>query len=186
MYCEYAAVLITADSVRDGIHGAIAAELFSLVECRVILSGSCQLESYMIPVMYRKIRFKHYYKSVVRSMTCCQSIFYIVSGNAGLCEKLCLVKGLFREVEGELFTSGLRAKYKLSVEEYVSLGYSGEALKDKVFEPRLHVSSNLEETAVDCLIFMKDNDLVRLEKLAPLLYREVERVKKIVNVRVNK
>jgi len=171
---EYAAVLITADSVRDGIDQEIIRDLFSIVECQVVHSCECFVEPWMIPVMYRKIANRNYYPSVVRNMTCGRSVFYLVVGEGGLREKLSNTKGSFRGSGNGLSFTGLRAKYRgVSIDSGKPLSIRDSL--DRTVASRLHTTSNNEETALNCLLFMKRVDVLRLSVLAPDIFLEIQK-----------
>ena len=73
MKTEYAVVIITADAVRDALEETILKDLRVAVPFRILLKKYCHINQETVGVMYRKIRQKPYYSSVVRNMTLCPS-----------------------------------------------------------------------------------------------------------------
>jgi len=177
MFSSYAVAIITADAVRDGLTSFIVQDIEKYLAIKVVMTKGLQLTPEIVAQIYPRIRSRHFYPSVVRNMTLGPSQLLVIRGkDNSTCLKLDLLKGSFKEIDGQVKTTGLRAKYKLpATEDYIQKGYSGTQLLDRMFEARLHTTSTHRETLEHCCLLLDDGDLPLIKKVAPDLYDELKK-----------
>lgn len=179
---DYAGIVITPDSIRDGLDSAIISDLFAVVPAEVLWKQSWLPTKEAILQLYPKLHGKISFASVLRTMLLGESIVIIACGY-NLYGQLKEVKGRIVFKDNQVVVTGLRYKYRSWREEdLVRLGPKSQAILDLIFEYRLHTTDSLRDTAILCLLCMDEVGLSNLCMLAPPLYNEVDTIRSLSNV----
>ena len=172
---QYAIVLITPDSIRDGLEGKIVEDLIAAVPIEVLWKKYWQIDrTEVVLSIYPTLLEKSAYPSLIRTMTLGECIVILVRGPEDVYDRLRSIKGSFRYDGKSVVVTGLRQKYKTwSEAEIEYLGIKSTAALDKIFEHRLHTTDNLEETISLSSLCMNPAEIESLRIIAPELHHAV-------------
>jgi nucleoside diphosphate kinase len=159
----YAAVLIKPDAIRDILEEAIIRDLRAEANVRIIFRKYWFVQKQMVGIIYPDWISKPEFPSMTHNMLQGQSLLLIAKGESDIYTTL-------KRVKGKMNQGGLRLKYRTkSIEEWGSLGFSGEGLKNKIAENRIHSTDTIDETVALCSLAMSSADVKELTEIAPLL-----------------
>lgn len=176
---EYCSVLITPDSVRDGIEDALINEIIKETCSCVIWAKRLVVEERAVNFIYPQKINKPYFPSMVENFIVGYSSVFILKGDNNLSLQIKRLKGRFYvHKDGRLEIDGLRLKYGARI-----IKKEKETGSLDVYEFRLHTSENLQEAAVVCVVCANEEEINHLRYLAPSLYFEIQKV--AANMRVS-
>lgn len=150
MLSDIAAVVITADSVRDGIDQNIKDDLIKQCGFKLIFEKKCQISNQQVSEIYPKLVREIFFPALVYNMTLGPSILLLYKGS-DIYKELKEAKGVFKFNGHSIDKTGLRFKYQgPSEKELVDSGCQAPQFLYRLFEFRLHTTDNLEETISLC------------------------------------
>lgn len=172
---QYAVLIITPDSIRDGLEQNILNDLHTIVSMKVLWSKYWEAKTVeTVMAIYPSLRERSSYPSVIRTMLLGKCRVLLVRGSKDLYLELRAAKGSFRYDGESIAVTGLREKYRTwSESEVQALGLRSEAALNKIFEYRLHTTDSREKTAILCSLCMEQEEVELLRLIAPELYPEV-------------
>lgn len=169
MKAEYAVVLIKPDAVRDILEEMIIRDLRVGAGIRVIFRKYWHIKRHITPLIYPDWVDKLEFPAMTNNLMQGPLLFLVVERHGDVYASL-------RETKGKMNQGGLRLKYRTrSIEEWQALGYSGQALRDKIAENRLHTTDNLAETVSLCSLAMRSSDIEEICTVAPVLGNLIRR-----------
>lgn len=176
---DYVGVIITPDSIRDGLSDAILSDLFATIPAEVLWQASWLPTQEAIRRIYPNLQGRISSASIMRTMLLGECLVLIARGH-NLYKQLKEIKGHFTFEEDRVEVTGLRHKYRNWREkDLVKLGFKSQAALDLIFEFRLHTTDSLRETAIFCLVCMSESELFQLHTLAPPLYNEINIIRSL-------
>ena len=176
---EYCSVIITPDSVRDGIEDALINEIIEKTCSCVIWAKRLMVERKSVDFIYPQKINKPYFPSMVENIVVGHSLVSILKGDNNLSSRVKRLKGRFYvHKDGRLEIDGLRLKYGARI-----VKKKKETGSLDVYEFRLHTSENLQEAAVVCAVCANEEEINHLKYLAPPLYFEIQKV--VADMRVS-
>ena len=181
MAIEYAAVVITPDSIRDGLADLILGDLESEAQAQVVFKKKWTVTSVEgVLSMYPRLLGKPSYAPVMRTMMSGECLVVILRGE-NLFARLPSIKGkmMFNVEYTDVEVTGLRFKYRnWDQEDLLRLKNPSTqpAALAKIFDYRLHTTDSVKEAANMCLLCMNDADLATLRDVAPSLHAEAMRI----------
>lgn len=170
---QHAVVLIKPDAVRDVLDELILRDIQEGARVTVVFRKFWRVTEDLARLIYYAWVERPEFPAMVNNITQGNSLFVVVCGGDDLYESLTRVKG-------KMNRGGLRLKYRTrSIEEWEALGYSGQALQNKIAENRLHTTDDLDETVTLCNLALDHRDLAAIDLVAPSLVATVRRKKAI-------
>lgn len=169
---EYCSVIITPDSVRDGVEDALINDIIKETCSCVMWAKRLMVERRSVDFIYPQKVSKPYFQSMVENFVAGYSSVFILKGDDNLSSRVKRLKGRFYvHKDGRLEIDGLRLKYGARIIKKKK----GTGSLD-VYEFRLHTSENLQEAAVVCAVCANKEEVNHLRYLAPPLYFEIQKV----------
>jgi len=140
-------VILTPDSVREGITEALTNDLVGLLEAKVIHSQTIKLSKQDVINLYARLVNKWFFRAMVHNLTQGSSLLLVLRGD-DLFSKIKDVKGTFRFESNKLIVTGLRSKYinKYNPSDLRRSGIKGNKLFYRMFEYRMHATDSQEQT----------------------------------------
>lgn len=140
-------VILTPDSIREGIAEALTNDLVDLLGAKVIHSQSIKLSKHDVINLYTRLINKWFFRAMVHNLTQGSSLLLILRGD-DLFSKIKQVKGTFKFESNRLIVTGLRAKYinKYDPFDLRRSGVKGKKLFYRMFEYRMHATDSQEQT----------------------------------------
>jgi hypothetical protein len=159
----YAAVLIKPDAIRDMLEEAIIHDLQIGADFRIIFRKYWFIQKQIVEFIYPDWVNKPEFPSMTYNLLQGYSLLLVTKGEADIFTNL-------KKVKGKMNKGGLRLKYRAkSIEEWEALGFSGEALRNKIAENRLHSTDTISETVTLCSLAMNSDEIKILSEIAPSL-----------------
>lgn len=169
METEYAVVVIKPDAVRDCLELILLKEIREGAGVDVAFQKYWPFSAWQVDLIYPEWLQRPEFPAMKRNLTMGPSLFAVVCGKPGAYARL-------KAVKGKMNAGGLRLKYRTrSIEEWKLLGLSGEALRDKVAENRLHTSDGPDDTALLCSLAMRPQEIEEADVRFPSLARAIRR-----------
>jgi nucleoside diphosphate kinase len=153
-----AAVIITADSVRDGVDKHIKQDLAEQFGFRLVFEKICQIIQPQVAEIYPNLVREEFFSALVHNLTLGPSILLLYEGDDIFVE-LKKAKGIFKLNGLSIDKTGLRLKYQgPSSADLIKSGYQGQLFLNRLFEFRLHTADNLLETISLCKLLLSSED----------------------------
>jgi len=169
---KLAAVLISADSVRDGLEDKIIQDLIDL-DLRLVFSKYCRLTVESVKLIYPRLINKPFFPALTHNFIFGSVRLDLLAGSR-IYEKIGQAKGIFQIKNGNVLRTGLRLKYAgPAIPKLFQLGYRGKQLFYRALEFRFHAADNLDETIKLCRLLLQDNELNSLALRYPLFGRQL-------------
>lgn len=161
METSYAVLLIKPDAVRDILEEVLIQDICLSANVEVIFRKYWKINNETARLIYPEWVERQEFTSMAYNITQGYSLFTLVSGSWNIYESL-------KRVKGKMNCGGIRLKYRThSIDEWISLGYLGRDLQNKVAENRIHTTDNLSDTLFLCALALDPDDVSLLEKIAP-------------------
>lgn len=153
-----AAVIITADSLRDGVDKHIKHDLVEQFGFRLVFEMFCQISRSQVVEIYPNLVREWFFPALVHNLTLGPSIFLLYEGD-NIFVELKKAKGIFKLNGLSIDKTGLRLKYQgPSGADLMKLGYQGQLFFNRLFEFRLHTADNFSETMSLCKLLLSSED----------------------------
>lgn len=167
---EYAAILIKPDAVRDVLDALILDEIQQSVRCSFVFRKMWVIKSDTVGELYPTWTSRTVYPFMVQVLTAGPSLLCVVAGADDLFDSL-------RAVKGKMDRGGLRLKYRTySIEEWSSRGTTGDRLRLRMSENRIHTVDSFDETVHVCSLALSPSErasLTRHTRLADALAKKM-------------
>ncbi len=171
---DYVALVITPDSIRDGLEYAILTDIFTAVTAEILWTKEWYITTPdTVLKIYPNLPGRISFASVIKTMMLGKCLVLLLRGIC-LYQQLKEVKGRIAFVGEHVMVTGLRHKYRnWTDQELITLGCTSQTALDKIFEFRLHTTDTLQETALLCTMCMSEKDYIWLHTTAPPLYKAI-------------
>ena len=171
---EIALAIIKPDAVREILDRQIIEDIES-TGLQVIGWMSVNIPKTIVPRIYPDKVGDPLFSSTTWAITSGPSILLLVEGVSSH-KKLSTLKG-------KMNTGGIRHKYCVySREQLEEMGYEGKRLYDKLFENRIHVPDDQNESDILLSLLLTPQQVERLRMKHPELYDRIKKHTAIVLV----
>lgn len=146
MLTSLGTIILTADSVRDGVDQKIKDELTKVYGLNLVFEKKCFITYEQACKIYPRLVHKYFFSALAHNMTFGPSILGLYEG-VDIYNVLKVAKGTFRFIDNQIQKSGLRLKYQgLTKEELIKSGYQDEQLFYRMFEYRIHTCDDADDS----------------------------------------
>jgi len=151
--CVFAGLLITPDTLRDSLKEAIMSDLQSQVPFDIVWDQYWSIQTLEeVVAMYPNVLGRFSCPFILKTLLSGKSHFFLISSqDQGFYNRLREVKGSITIQDGKVTVTGLRYKYRSwhsRLDE--ALDSSKHEIMEKVFEFRLHITDDAQETKMLC------------------------------------